>query len=103
MIDKRTGHLIHDLRNKLTIIQHYFSYISDGSDDQKAKHSVELNLNRCVDLINEFTNEHVDRNFQEIEVSKAIMESSVPHYKDLEDQFNIKINLSLICPKAVEL
>lgn len=89
--------LLHDLRNKLIILEHNLMKISEKNNPAESINEFEssrLSLDRSFELIKNYMDEKSDHNqFHTVDVQTILIEESEPHYDDLARLYGIKIEL----------
>lgn len=87
----RDQKLIHDIKNKLFVIQHHFKKIKTGAIP-KSEESIQLSLDRCLELIEDYYKETEQApELDTFTLEEIIAEGAIPHYEKLEKMYNIKI------------
>ena len=86
--------LIHDLKNKLFVIEHHYKKLKSDPDG-KSEGAIQASLDRCFELINHYVADEGDSSQHDVfTLEEIISNSSMPHYEELEKMYNLNIEVA---------
>lgn len=96
MKNEKKSQVLHDIRNKLTLVQLKHDALSCKSKDFKTlpeSEGLEETMDQIFLLLDQIHLENDHHEFQKFDVGEVLLKNSIPHYEKLEKIYKIKINL----------